>query len=273
MTSSRTVKINTVAILSAGPAASALAILLARSGLRVAMFHQPRQAPLIVGESLVPTIIPLLQTLGVEDEVRSYSTLKPGATFNLSDEVNFTFLFHQLTGRTARYAYNVPRDRFDETMLAAAKRAGARAFEMSAGVERVDDTDRVRLNAETLAATENFFGGQPDRIVDATGRVRPLPNLPGISSKEGGRKDVALFAHVDKTVIEHEGHVHTTRVDHGWSWRIPLPGRVSLGMVLGHEHAQRFGATKEERYDNLLRQDSVLKKVAGEAKRLTPSGT
>ena len=126
MSSSRKGKINTVAILGAGPAASTLAILLARSGLRVAMFHRPKQAPLIVGESLVPAIIPMLQEIGVEDEVRSYSTLKPGATFNLSDDVNFTFFFNQLTGRTARYAYNVPRDRFDETLLAAAKRERSR---------------------------------------------------------------------------------------------------------------------------------------------------
>lgn len=270
MSSSRKGKINTVAILGAGPAASTLASLLARSGLRVAMFHRPKQAPLIVGESLVPAIIPMLQEIGVEDEVRCYSTLKTGATFNLSDEVNFTFFFNQLTGRTARYAYNVPRDRFDETLLAAAKREGATVFEMPAGVERVAGSERVHLNADTLTATKDFFGGQPDLIVDATGRVRLLPNLLGIASTEGRRKDVALFAHVDQTVIEHEGHVHTTRLDHGWSWRIPLPGRVSLGMVLGHEHAQRSGATKEERYDNLLQQDSMLKKVAAGAKRITP---
>jgi 2-polyprenyl-6-methoxyphenol hydroxylase-like FAD-dependent oxidoreductase len=41
-------------------------------------------------------------------------------------------------------------------------------------------------------------------------------------------------------------------------------------MVLGREHVAKFGATKEEQYDNLLRQDSVLRQVAGDAKRLTP---
>lgn len=261
---------DTIAILGAGPAASTLAILLVRAGKRVALFHKPKAAPLIVGESLVPAIIPMLQQLGVEDEVRAYSMLKPGATFNLSDEVHFTFFFNSLTGRTARYAYNVPRERFDDTLLKAAKRAGAEVFEITAGVERVGTSDRVQLSAETLAATGDFFGGQPDWIIDATGRVRLLPNLLGISSSEGRRKDIALFAHVDQTVIEHEGHVHTTRLDHGWSWRIPLPGRVSLGMVLGREHAERFGATKEERYDNLLQQDSVLKNVAAGAKRITP---
>ena len=47
-------------------------------------------------------------------------------------------------------------------------------------------------------------------------------------------------------------------------------GRVSVGVVIGSEFLPKFGTTKEERYDNLLRQDSVLRAVAGDAKRLTP---
>lgn len=260
-----------MAVLGSGPVASTLAVLLARAGVRVAILHRPKRAALIVGESLVPAIIPMLRMLGVEDEVRSFSTFKPGATFNMSDEVNFSFFFEQLRGpNVARYAYNVPRDKFDDTLLGAARRAGARIFELSAAVERVDGTDRVQLNRETLEATRDFFAEPPDLIVDATGRVRLLPNLLEIASRFGPRKDTALFAHVDRTHLDHEGHVHTTRLDHGWSWRIPLPGRVSVGMVIGSEHLPKFGTTKEECYDNLLKQDSVLSTVAGDAKRVTP---
>lgn len=270
MSISRGQRIQTVAILGGGPAASTLAILLTRAGVRVAMWHQPRRAPLTVGESLVPAIIPMLRMLGVEDQVRSFSTFKPGATFNISPDVNFHFSFAQLSGGMPRYAYNVPRDKFDDTLLEAARSAGAKVIQAPAGVERIEGTDRVQLNQETLAAAGEVFSGQPDWIVDATGRVRLLPGLLGIGSRQGGRTDTALFAHVDRTHLDHEGHVHTTRIDHGWSWRIPLPGRVSVGMVVGSEFLPKFGATKEERYDNLLRQDSVLRKVAGEAKRQTP---
>ncbi len=266
----RSDRIKTVAILGGGPAASTLATLLARDGRTVAIWHQPKRAPLIVGESLVPAIVPLLQKLGIEDEVRAFSTLKPGATFNLSGDANFSFFFQQLTGATATYAYNVPRDRFDEVLLTNAQRAGAVVFEARAEVERVAGTDRVQLTRETLARANGFFPHAPDLVVDATGRVRLLPNLLGIPSREGDRKDAALFAHVDRTHLDHAGHVHTTRLDHGWSWRIPLPGRVSLGMVLGAEHLPKFGATKEARYDNLLKHDSVLREVARDAKRLTP---
>ena len=263
-------KIKSIAILGGGPAASTLAILLGRAGLRVALWHKPKSAPLIVGESLVPALIPMLQKLGVEETIRDFSTLKPGATFNLNDEINFSFFFKNLTGTTATYAYNVPRDRFDEVLLDAAKQAGAKVFETPANVERVAGTDHVQLTRETLDATGGFFTQHPDLIVDATGRVRLLPKLLGIAGAEGERKDTALFAHVDQTHLEHEGHVHTTRLDHGWSWRIPLPGRVSLGMVIGAEHLPKFGTTKEERYDNLLKHDSVLRVVARDAKRITP---
>ena len=128
----------------------------------------------------------------------------------------------------------------------------------------------MRLSRETVEATDEFLSDVPDLIVDATGRVRLLPNLLEIPSRSGPRQDTALFAHVDRTHLDHDGHVHTTRLDHGWSWRIPLPGRVSLGMVVGSEFLPKFGTTKEECYDNLMRQDSVLRKVAGDAKRLTP---
>lgn len=263
-------KINTVAIIGGGPAASTLAILLCRAGLRVAIWHKPKTVPLIVGESLVPAVIPMLQELGVENTVRDFSMFKPGATFNLNDDINFSFFFRNLSGTTATYAYNVPREKFDSALLDAAKMNGAMVYESPANIERIADTDRVQLTPDTLAITNGFFKHHPDLIVDATGRLRLLPKLLGIPSKEGERKDTALFAHVDKTHLDYEGHVHTTRLDHGWSWRIPLPGRVSLGMVIDAKHLPKFGTTKEERYDNLLKQDSVLKTVALNAQRITP---
>ncbi len=267
-------KIKTVAILGGGPVACTLAILLQRKDIRSVIFYVPKQstqqATLIVGESTVPAIVPILQILGVEDEVRGYSELKPGATVNMGPNQDFHFHFGQIDNGLPRYAYNVPRDRFDATLLNAARKAGVRIVESAAKVEKVPGTDKVKLSDESLAAVGNYFSGQPDLIVDASGRLRYLPKLLGIAGLEGGRKDTALFAHVDQTYLDFKGHVHSTRIDHGWSWRIPLPGRVSVGIVIPSEHLPRFGATKEERYDNLLLQDSVLAKVTGGAKRLTP---
>lgn len=255
--------LNEIVILGGGPSACMLGTLLARAGRRVTILHKPRQAPLLVGESLVPAIIPMLQLLGIEDEIRSYSTLKPGATFNMSDTLNFSFDFANLSGGIPRYAYNVPRDKFDATLLNAAREAGVAIIEAEAHPER-DGEGRVRLTGTSTEIPQD-----PDLIVDATGRARLLPKLLDLDSTEGDRKDTALFAHVDSTKLDHEGHVHTTRLEHGWSWRIPLPGRVSVGMVIGSEFLSKYGGTKEEQFDNLLTLDRALANVASEAKRLT----
>lgn len=267
-------KIKTVAILGGGPVACTLAIQLLRKGIQPVIYYVPKQATqqatLIVGESTVPAIVPILQLLGVEDEVRSYSEIKPGATVNMGPMHNFHFHFEQIDNGLPQYAYNIPRDQFDATLLKAARKAGVKVVEAAAKVEKIPGTDKVKLTDESLTAAGDTFSGQPDLIVDATGRLRFLPKLLGIKGTEGGRKDTALFAHVDKTQLDFKGHVHSTRLDHGWSWRIPLPGRTSVGIVIPSEHLPKFGATKEERYDNLLKQDSVLSKVTAGAKRISP---
>lgn len=270
MNTQRPDKINSVAILGGGPAASVLATLLARSGVKVVILHRPRSAALLVGESLVPAIILILRELGVEEEVRSYGKYKPGAIFNMNEFGDFPFTFRDFCGPLPEYAYNVPRLRFEATLLAAAQRAGARVIETEAQVERVSGTDRVCLGAATLAVCQDVFSGQPDLIVDATGRARTLPKLLDIPSREGERKDTALFAHLDKTILYKDGYVHSSRLDHGWSWRIPLPDRVSLGIVIPSEHVASHGSTPEERYDSLLKNDSVLRVATAGAKRLTP---
>jgi flavin-dependent dehydrogenase len=263
-------KINSVAILGAGPAASTLATLLARAGVRVVLLHRPRAAALLVGESLVPAIILILRRLGVENEVRSYGKYKPGAIFNMNEFGDFPFTFADFCGKMPDYAFNVPRIKFEATLLDCAKRAGAKVFEIEAKTERVLGADKVRLSAETLAACGDFFSDQPDLIVDATGRARVVPKLLDIPAREGGRKDTALFAHLDTAELYKSGYVHSSRLDHGWSWRIPLQDRVSLGIVIPSEHAAAAGATPEDRYDNLLKQDSYLRTVTVGSKRLTP---
>ncbi|HEY2328463.1 MAG TPA: NAD(P)/FAD-dependent oxidoreductase, partial [Verrucomicrobiae bacterium] len=262
--------IKTVAILGGGPAASTLATLLSRAGIRVALFHRPRTAPLLVGESLLPAIVVMLRKLGVEEEVAAFSKYKPGGCFKFSDRNIFPFAFKDFCGSFPPYAYNVPRIQFEATLLETAHKAGVKIIEADAQVERIAGTDQVQLSRETLDTVKGVLPEPPDLIVDATGRARVLPKLLDISSHEGGRKDTALFAHVDTTKLYADGYVHVTQLDHGWSWQIPLPGKISVGIVISSEHLPKFGATKEERYDNLLKQDSALCKIAGDSKRLTP---
>jgi len=262
-------QIRSVAVIGAGPAGCAVATYLARAGVRVGLFQRGKRPPIIVGESLVPAIVPFLRKLGVENEVRAFSTWKPGASFTFSLERQQSFRFAEVRNASTTYSYNVPRAEFDAALLHAAVKAGAQPFDVGAVVERAAG-DRLRLSDATLAAADGFFDGAPDFVVDASGRTRTVARLLELRTTAGPRRDTALHAHLEGVPLLFEGNVHSDRLERGWAWRIPLPGRVSVGLVVPSEHVRRFGDDPEMQYDRLLRSDPITAGWAPNAKRLTP---
>jgi flavin-dependent dehydrogenase len=259
-----------VLIVGAGPSGAALATWLARAGVAVALFTRGKRPPIIVGESLVPAVVPFLRDLGVEDEVAQYSLYKPGATFVFHPTTKLSFRFADSRGAKTPYSYNVPRDRFDATLLAAALRAGAKQIEHGVRFEREPGSDRVRVDAQSAALAREALGGEPEFIVDASGRARTLARLLELPTVEGPRRDTALHAHCTNIELVMPANVHSDRLGRGWSWRIPLPGRVSVGLVVPSEHIETFGEGIEEQFDNFLRRDECASQWGGKAERITP---
>ena len=224
----------------------------------------------------MPALIPILRELGVEDEVASYSVFKPGATFTVHPGERLVIDFDEVRGRAPGYAYNVLRDRFDATLLDVCAKNGTQIFETTARLKRVPGNDvrgegsRVRLTRATLAETDGFFATPPDFIVDASGRSRMIPRILGLPERTGNRRDTALFAHCRGVPIDNEGHVHTDRLERGWSWRIPLVDRVSIGVVIDPTALQALGDHADEQFDAICQSDPQLAKTAGCAERITP---
>jgi len=261
--------VKNIAIVGGGPASSTLATLLCREGYKVVIFSTLEQTPILVGESLVPMIVPMLQNLGIEEEVASYSIYKPGACFSFNADEVFEFRFGDNPNDLPEYAYNVPRKRFNATLLNVAKQAGAkvisRKVKLSSHIE-----DEISIDSESLKEASEYWDNEvPDLIVDSAGRANLIGSVLNISMEKGSRQDIALFAHVDNTELVDPGYVHNDRINEGWCWRIPLPGKVSLGLVVPESYASRHGDSAIQQFDNLLHQDEILKKLAPEAKRLT----
>ena len=59
--------IKTVGIIGSGPSGASLGSLLKMKGLDVTIFDDGRRPDLIVGESLIPAIVPVLRKLGLEE--------------------------------------------------------------------------------------------------------------------------------------------------------------------------------------------------------------
>ena len=262
-------KIKTVAIIGGGPSGCTLATLLKRKGFDVAVFYLEKRPEIIVGESLVPAIVPYLRKLGIEDEVKSYSTYKPGASVWVNKDEEATSPFSFGGGGLPHYAYNVPRTKFDKTIFELAIREGVTFFKQATKLEKTGNGDELKLSQDTLNSINNYFNGQPDLIVDASGRSRIISRLLDIPAKSGYRKDVAIFAHLSGTEKIEPYNIHLHRLDKGWNWRIPLPDRTSVGIVIDPNHLKAFGATKEEQYDNYLKADETLAKFTNNAKRET----
>ena len=266
-----------VAIVGAGPAGSALSMLLAREGAEVTLFDEDRRPELLVGESLVPAVVPILRRLGVEEQVAAFSRVKPGVSFIWSPTDRFSFTFARFAPAVFPYAYNIPRPRFDEAMRDRALEAGVNRVVARARLEPATADGagaELALAPETLAAAPALNGGQPDLIVDATGRARHAARALGIGADLGPRKDVAHFAHFDGFRWDDaEGQVLIARGPAGWSWCIPLQDRLSVGIVLDQDDAAELGRTPEARLARAIAQDPWLRSVVGEARRVTGVAT
>ena len=246
-----------VAIIGGGPAGSTAAALLARSGADVVIFDEGNRPEVIAGESLVPGVVPILRRLGIEDQVAQIGVRKPGVTFCSSGGQAFAFGFDALPGKYPPYAYNVPRPAFDQLLFESALGSGARSIAARATISA--EGNRLQLSSESLGLVSRWHGNQPDLVVDATGRRRTSANLLKIGSKIGPRRDMAHFAHYEGFLAESPpGQVLINHLERGWSWRIPLRGRMSFGIVLDQAAAAALGREPAERLDAAMRADAQI---------------
>src|SRR5258708_3020025 len=239
-------------------------------GVEVTLFDDARRPNLIVGESLIPAIIPVLRKLGLEERAAAICQHKPGVTFTFGRDDEAAFCFESLAGSSVpTYAYNPPRPAFDRLFDERAVELGARRVQVRAKVERVGQNG-LRLADETLAQALWLHGRQPDLLVDSTGRSRLFARTLDLPAEVGPRKDVAYFAHYEGfEECRPRGQVIIGRLAAGWCWRIPLRDRLSVGVVMNKDDAAQLGATPEERLQAALAPGPVLSAAGARRRRLT----
>lgn len=260
----------TIVIVGAGPAGCTLASLLAMRGKRVIVFDDDKRPALLVGESLIPSVIPVLTKLDLEDRVREFSTYKPGASFFHGSGTKMHFTFRKQGKKNPGYAYNVPRPQFDKLLRTRAEELGVTFVNQRASLEKSTHENRdLELSPDSLRAAG--LKDHPEWLVDGTGRSRLFARTLDLPAKKGSRKDAAYFAHFEN--FDHDevepGQVIISVLDHGWSWRIPLQGKLSVGIVLDKEAAKKLGNSPEERLENAIKSEPLLREKGARAKRIT----
>ena len=261
-----------VAIIGAGPAGATLACLLALRGIRTFVYDDDKRPPLLVGESLIPSVIPVLRQLGIEDRVREFSTYKPGASFFHGKGSRLHFNFRDRGRKAPGYAYNVPRPRFDNLLRERAIELGVTFIDSRAKIQKSDHPDReLELSPESLSLAGLSEDQHPDWLIDGTGRSRLFARTLDLPSKRGPRKDAAYFAHFEN--FSHDevdpGQVIISVLENGWSWRIPLQDCLSVGIVIDKDRAKQLGKTPEERLQNAIATEPLLKESGKDARRIS----
>jgi flavin-dependent dehydrogenase len=227
-----------VFVIGCGPAGSTISTLLAQKGRDVVVVDKDRHPRFHIGESLLPLNMPILQRLGVWQELQQIGIRKDAAEFE-SHLHNKTvcFAFSEAFDKRWPHAFQVRRSEFDHMLLRNSAEKGARVFE-GARVTSVE-FGKLARNEETLVTLKLEDGAsqvwRTRFLVDASGRDTFLADRFGIKRKNKQHASAAIFGHfrnARRNPGSAEGNITIVWFEHGWFWFIPLKdGTTSVGAV------------------------------------------
>jgi FADH2-dependent halogenase len=250
-----------VGIIGGGPGGSVTAATLARHGHEVQVFEMEIFPRFHIGESLLPTNMPIYEELGITREVLRQHSYMPKTAAHFE---------HTATGRIVRFVFadampgdppsifQVERSRFDKLLLDTAVAKGAK-LRCPVKVSRVDLEQRVIHHS---AGSDQF-----DFIVDASGRETLLGRQLGIVDLEGDLKRAAVFGHVGHLPFApgaQRGDITINKSEAGWCWQIPLEdAKWSVGLVLKREMVVKGGTPADVFRNNLKFFPQVAERMKG----------
>ena len=262
-----------VLVIGGGPGGSTVATLLARRGWKVVLLEKERHPRFHIGESLLPMNIPILERLGVLEQVRAIGVLKLGADFPVEGGAYNVFRFDRSLRGSEGYAFHVRRSEFDQLLFEHARREGVDARD---GVK----VERVAFDAQGRPATVQVSEGdarwtlRPRYVIDASGRDAFLGSKLGLKRRNNKHQSAAVFSHYSGVIRrdgDDAGNVTICRHAHGWIWFIPLrDGITSVGAVCSPDYLkQRRGETEAFLLRTLDSVESARERMAT-AQRVAP---
>ncbi|KIM92949.1 hypothetical protein OIDMADRAFT_62072 [Oidiodendron maius Zn] len=245
----------TVLVAGGGPAGSYTAAVLAREGVDVVLLEADKHPRYHVGESMLPSIRPLLRFIDLDETFEKHGFQKKlGAAFKFTAKREGYTDFVSVNGPNG-YSWSVVRSESDELLFRHAASTGAQTFEgvkLDAlefepyGEDRFTSDAKLANPGRPFSARWSTKDGRSGTVdfkyfVDATGRMGIMSTkyLKNRRFNEG-LKNIAIWGYYrgarrwsDGTPRENQPLFEGMRDGGGWCWTIPLHnGTVSVGAVM-----------------------------------------
>ena len=208
-----------IVIAGGGPAGSVLGLRLAQLGHDVCLLEKHRFPREHVGESLPPSIDPLLDFIGVKPAMEAAGFLRSSGAWINWDGSGVQFR------ETPAPGYQVDRSRFDAILLEAARSAGVRVL------------DSTPFDPDLIDAAI---------VADASGRRC----LTGGVKRLTGPRSLALYAYWQRKPWP-DSCSRVEALQHGWMWAAPLTYSTSIVAAF-------TDPTHHDKYDALLSESRLL---------------
>ncbi len=244
-----------VIIIGAGPSGTSAAALIHQAGFKVAVIEKEQFPRFIIGESLLPRCMDLLEEAGLINAVKARDYIvKPGAVF-LTDDQRTDFEFGNQFTDGWGYTWQVPRDDFDHTLATAIEKMGVDIF----WKHTVTDADCTK-EASTITATDPTGSGvtfSGRYVLDASGFGRVLPRLLNLDLPSALPRRDSVFTHFTGDIRpegDAAGKIWICMLpENAWLWMIPFSnGKTSVGVVAEPEFIDKLDGNLDDKLSAII---------------------
>lgn len=261
-----------VLVIGGGPAGSTSATLLARQGFQVTLLEAATFPRYHIGESILPSALPVLNLLGVRDKIEEYGFVRKGGAYFEWGPENWELNFDHLQGNDD-YSFQVVRADFDKLLLDHAREQGVDVHE-GVGVRELDFDGERPVAAHWSRTNDREDAGRItfDFLVDCSGRAGVMATKY-LKSRRYHEVFKNLATWTYWRGVKHpgkgpDGAIVVASIPDGWFWAIPLHnGTWSVGLVSNAakftEKRERLGGLEEVYEDGIAQCPRIAAMLEG----------